>query len=92
MACSFITPFFDNWAVGGTTTEIYTSEGGINSNIVEVGQGNLKLHYSAEEGKLTRYVNSRNLVWYASDALISLCSQVGFLCHSFMRDINECCV
>lgn len=48
--------------VGATTTEIYTSEGGINSNIVEVGQGNLKLHYSAEEGKLTRYVNSRNLV------------------------------
>lgn len=36
-------------------------EGGSN-NIVEIGQGNLKLHYSAQEGKLVHYSNSRNLV------------------------------
>uniref|UniRef100_A0A5B7A988 Alpha-mannosidase n=1 Tax=Davidia involucrata TaxID=16924 RepID=A0A5B7A988_DAVIN len=40
---------------------VYTSEGSTD-NTVEVGQGNLKLLYIADEGKLTCYVNSRNLV------------------------------
>ncbi|CAL0332951.1 unnamed protein product [Lupinus luteus] len=44
-----------------STPSIYRSEGSVN-NSIEVGQGNLKLIYSADEGKLTHYVNSRNLV------------------------------
>ncbi|PPD74048.1 hypothetical protein GOBAR_DD29028 [Gossypium barbadense] len=32
------------------------------NNTIEVGQGSLKLLYSADEGKLTRYVNTRNSV------------------------------
>ncbi|XVE67608.1 hypothetical protein DITRI_Ditri09bG0001600 [Diplodiscus trichospermus] len=40
---------------------VHTYEGS-KTNTVEVGQGSLKLLYSADEGKLTRYVNSRNLV------------------------------
>lgn len=39
----------------------FRSDGSTN-NSIEVGQGNLKLLYSADEGKLTQYVNSRNLV------------------------------
>ncbi|XP_019447413.1 PREDICTED: alpha-mannosidase At3g26720-like isoform X2 [Lupinus angustifolius] len=44
-----------------TISMVCRSEGSVN-NSVEVGQGNLKLLYSADEGKLTHYVNSRNLV------------------------------
>uniref|UniRef100_A0A166HRS0 Alpha-mannosidase n=1 Tax=Daucus carota subsp. sativus TaxID=79200 RepID=A0A166HRS0_DAUCS len=44
-----------------TMSAISRPEGGSN-NIVEIGQGNLKLHYSAQEGKLVHYSNSRNLV------------------------------
>ncbi|KAK3026722.1 hypothetical protein RJ639_042175, partial [Escallonia herrerae] len=44
-----------------TMSRVYTSEGSIDRT-VEVGQGNLKLLYSADEGKLTHYVNSRSLV------------------------------
>lgn len=44
-----------------TISTVYRSDGSVNDSI-EVGQGNLKLLYSADEGKLTRYVNSRNLV------------------------------
>ncbi|XP_057982566.1 alpha-mannosidase At3g26720 [Malania oleifera] len=40
---------------------VYTSEGRTNGTI-EVGQGSLKLLYSEDEGKLTRYINSRSLV------------------------------
>lgn len=29
---------------------------------IEIGQGNLKLLYAADEGKLIQYVNSRNQV------------------------------
>ena len=36
--------------------------GGSTNNNIEVGQGNLKLLYSADEGKLSQYVNRRNLV------------------------------
>ena len=32
------------------------------NNTIEVGQGNLKLLYTADEGKLTSYINSRNQV------------------------------
>ncbi|GLT27153.1 hypothetical protein SLA2020_021770 [Shorea laevis] len=48
---------------GATSTfsTVFTSEGSENKTIA-VGQGNLKLLYSADEGKLIRYVNSRNLV------------------------------
>ncbi|KAI5341484.1 hypothetical protein L3X38_020758 [Prunus dulcis] len=44
-----------------TISNVYTSEGSTNETI-EVGQGSLKLHYSVDEGKLARYVNSRSLV------------------------------
>lgn len=40
---------------------VYTSEASVD-NTLEVGQGNLRLHYTADEGKLMRYVNRRNLV------------------------------
>ncbi|GFQ01122.1 alpha-mannosidase [Phtheirospermum japonicum] len=40
---------------------LYTPEEGINETI-EVGQGNLKLLYSANEGKLTSYTNRRTSV------------------------------
>lgn len=42
---------------------VYKSDGSTN-NTIEVGQGSLKLLYSADEGKLTNYVNSRNMVCY----------------------------
>ncbi|KAI9121310.1 hypothetical protein K1719_008343 [Acacia pycnantha] len=35
---------------------------GFINNSIEVGQGNLKLLYSADEGKLTDYINSKNMV------------------------------
>ncbi|KAL6960359.1 alpha-mannosidase [Sarracenia purpurea var. burkii] len=44
-----------------TISEVFPSEGDMNF-MVQVGQGNLKLHYTANEGKLTRYINSRSLV------------------------------
>lgn len=40
---------------------VYTSEDST-SNSIEVGPGNLRLLYSADEGKLTHYVNNRNKV------------------------------
>ncbi|XP_062010429.1 alpha-mannosidase At3g26720-like isoform X2 [Rosa rugosa] len=43
-----------------TISKVYTSEGNTNKTI-QVGQGSLKLLYSAE-GKLARYINSRNMV------------------------------
>ncbi|KAE9586550.1 putative alpha-mannosidase [Lupinus albus] len=51
----------DQTGHSSTISMIYRSEGSVN-NSVEVGQGNLKLLYSADEGKLTHYVNSRNLI------------------------------
>lgn len=43
---------------------VYTSEEG-SGETFEVGQGNLKLLYSANEGKLAHYANKRNLVnWF----------------------------
>ncbi|PON35514.1 Glycoside hydrolase [Parasponia andersonii] len=46
---------------GIAISSVYTSEESID-NTIEVGQGSLKLIYSAREGKLTHYANSRNLV------------------------------
>ncbi|RYR54201.1 hypothetical protein Ahy_A06g029472 isoform B [Arachis hypogaea] len=43
-----------------TISKVHKSERSTNTSI-EVGQGNLKLLYSADERKLTHYVNSRNL-------------------------------
>ncbi|KAJ4960967.1 hypothetical protein NE237_020877 [Protea cynaroides] len=40
---------------------LYTS-GGSENGTIEVGQGNLKLIYSTDEGKLIQYINSRSLV------------------------------
>ncbi|KAK7360609.1 hypothetical protein VNO77_02616 [Canavalia gladiata] len=44
-----------------TISKMHRSQGSTNKSI-EVGQGNLKLFYSEDEGKLTHYVNSRTLV------------------------------
>ncbi|WVZ05250.1 hypothetical protein V8G54_018596 [Vigna mungo] len=44
-----------------TISKISSPEGSTNKSI-QVGQGNLMLLYSADEGKLTHYVNSRTLV------------------------------
>ncbi|KAK6267068.1 hypothetical protein QUC31_017905 [Theobroma cacao] len=44
-----------------TISTVHTYEGSKN-NTIEVGQGSLKLLYSEDEGKLTRFVNSRNSV------------------------------
>jgi alpha-mannosidase len=41
---------------------VQTSNESTNETI-EVGQGSLKLLYSADEGKLTHYLNSRSLVY-----------------------------
>ncbi|KAJ0047951.1 hypothetical protein Pint_16953 [Pistacia integerrima] len=46
---------------GSTVSTVYSSEQSMTNNI-EIGQGNLKLLYSADGGKLTHYVNNRNLV------------------------------
>ncbi|XP_057481162.1 alpha-mannosidase At3g26720 [Actinidia eriantha] len=51
----------DKRAGSSTISEVYTSEG--NKDLTaEVGQGNLKLLYTTNEGKLARYVNRRSLV------------------------------
>ncbi|KAF4397582.1 hypothetical protein G4B88_027322 [Cannabis sativa] len=42
-------------------SSVYRSEESID-NTIEVGQGSLKLIYSAHEGKLTHYANNRNLI------------------------------
>ncbi|KAF7801853.1 alpha-mannosidase [Senna tora] len=44
-----------------TISKVFQLEG-ITNNSIEVGQGNLKLLYSADDGKLTHYINSRNQV------------------------------
>ena len=52
-----------NKGPSSTISMVYTSEGST-SNTIEVGQGSLKLIFTADEGKLTHFVNSRNLVCY----------------------------
>ncbi|OVA17373.1 Glycoside hydrolase family 38 [Macleaya cordata] len=44
-----------------TVSMVHTAQGGESSSI-EVGQGNLKLIYAVDEGKLTHYINNRTLV------------------------------
>ncbi|XP_076949600.1 alpha-mannosidase At3g26720-like [Bidens hawaiensis] len=44
-----------------TMSTVWTSDT-TNDKTVIVGGGNLKLHYATDEGKLTHYVNNRNLV------------------------------
>lgn len=56
-------PFFTNAAATFATQTLYESKGSENG-IIEVGPGNLKLIYSASEGKLTQYVNTKSLVCY----------------------------
>lgn len=55
--------FLSNLLIGGSSTmsTVYTSQRSVD-NTVEIGQGNLRLHYTADEGKLMRYFNIRNLV------------------------------
>ena len=50
-----------NVGASSTISKVWASEGNTNSTI-EVGQGSLKLLYSADDGKLTHYLNSRSLV------------------------------
>ncbi|KAL8049130.1 hypothetical protein ABFX02_06G001300 [Erythranthe guttata] len=60
---------FSTYAVSGAkmseprsfSSSVYTPDEG-NGKTFEVGQGNLQLLYSANEGKLTRYTNRRNSV------------------------------
>lgn len=52
---------------GSTISTVYSPKGSMSNNI-EIGQGNLKLLYSG--GKVTHYVNNRNLVCYCLDASI----------------------
>lgn len=40
---------------------VWTSDTTSDQTVV-VGRGNLKLHYATDEGKLSRYINNRNLV------------------------------
>ncbi|KAK1369859.1 Alpha-mannosidase [Heracleum sosnowskyi] len=53
-----------------TMSSVSRPEGGLD-NLVEIGQGNLKLHYSAQEGKVIHYSNSRNLVRTAAEQTYS---------------------
>lgn len=62
-----------NKGPSSTISMVYKPDGSTNDTI-EVGQGSLKLFYSADEGKLTNYVNSRNMVCYVVDDLVSQCS------------------
>lgn len=40
---------------------------------IEIGQGNLKLLYTSNEGKLASYINSRNLVCYVRSPSLVVC-------------------
>lgn len=48
----------DRWS---TMSTVWTSDSTGDETVV-VGGGNLKLHYATDEGKLTRYINNRNLI------------------------------
>ncbi|KAM1014842.1 hypothetical protein ACFX14_044776 [Malus domestica] len=58
---SYIVSIAKQTGSGSTVSKVYSSERSMNKTI-EVGKGSLKLHYSADEGKLARYVNSRSQV------------------------------
>lgn len=77
-----------------TISKISSPEGSTNKSI-QVGQGNLMLLYSADEGKLTHYVNSRTLVSFNELISFSICSLnmlqdqmlSGMGCHYFLSSI-----
>lgn len=48
-------------AITSTMSTIHTFQDGVNGTI-EIGQGNLKLIYTRDQGKLTHYINKRSLV------------------------------
>lgn len=50
-----------NAGASSARSSVCTYQRGENSTM-EVGQGNLRLSFSVEEGKLTHYKNTRNLV------------------------------
>ncbi len=62
-----------NKGPSSTISMVYTPEGS-KSNTIEVGQGSLKLIYTADEGKLTHFVNSRNLVCYIVEDIVCILS------------------
>ena len=54
--CSFL-----GTGVSSTRSSVYTFQSGEKSTI-EVGQGNVKLSFSTDQGKMINYVNHRSLV------------------------------
>lgn len=50
-----------NLGARSTICSTFTLQGNANSH-VEIGPGNLKLQFSADEGNLIQYTNCRNLV------------------------------
>lgn len=86
--CTF---FLTTTGASVTMSSISRPEGGLD-NLVEIGQGNLKLHYSAQEGKVIHYSNSRNLVLYAFNIFfftIFLCCMVkSWLTKQALRGIS----
>ncbi|XP_042519193.1 alpha-mannosidase At3g26720-like [Macadamia integrifolia] len=56
--CHIVTSVCSSSAIASMSLTSAGSENGT----IEVGQGNLKLIYSTDEGKLTQYINSRSLV------------------------------
>lgn len=74
----------------------YTFDRRQNSDI-EVGTGNLKLIFSGNNGKLTRYVNSRSSVWHLEPVFIFLFHLVlavkNALNHTLVNDsLNFCSI
>lgn len=67
----FWSHFFTKAAATFVTQTPYKSTGSENGTI-EVGPGNLKLIYSANEGKLTQYVNTKSSVCYWLTLLFSI--------------------
>jgi len=73
-----------------------SSPEGSTDKSIKVGQGNLMLLYSADEGKLTHYVNSRTLASFNNFINFSICSLLNTLqdhvlsdkgCHYFLSSI-----
>jgi len=73
-----------------------SSREGSTDKSIKVGQGNLMLLYSADEGKLTHYVNNRTLASFNDLISFSICSLLNVLqdqmlsdkgCHYFLSSI-----
>ena len=67
-----------------TTSSVFTPRA-METSTVEVGQGNLRLTFSADVGKMTHYTNSRSLVCNVQ-ALHKYCfiETFTFLLHEFL--------